>query len=239
MTTFNQIILASLLSVLTVFNTAAQVTGKTIPTSKQTTFLLPDGSVLAPGKLDSLNKAWGADRVMHMHNKEDDEKDIVRLVRMTDEMKQQLENQHNKIEKNFEAMLNKPAPDFELNDLQGNRWSSKELRGKIVVLNFWFTSCPPCVAEMPELNKLVQKYGNENVVFLGLTYNNAAQVNTFLQKRTFSYTQLPNSHEVDTKYQVSSWPTSFVIDKKGTVKKIIGSSPKIREELEAVIDSLQ
>jgi peroxiredoxin len=229
MKTFHQIILASLLSVLAVFNTEAQTI----------TYLLPDGSVLAPGKLDSINKAWGADRVMMKHSAEDDEKGIMRLFRMTDEMKQKLDDQYNKERQSAEALLNKPAPDFELNDLQGNRWSLKDLRGKIVVLNFWFTSCPPCIQEMPELNKLVQEYGNKDVVFLGLTYNNAEQVNTFLQKRAFSYTQLPHSHEVDTRYQVSSWPTSIVIDQAGNVKKIVGSSPKIREELKAVIDALK
>jgi len=238
MTTFNQIILASILSVLTVFNTAAQTTSQTMHISKETTFLLPDGSVLAPDKLDSLSKAWGEDRVMFRHSAADDEKGIMRLERMTDEIKQKMDNQRNKSNQKFNAMLNKPAPDFELLDLQGKRWSLKDLRGKIVVLNFWFTSCPPCIEEMPELNKLVQEYGNQNVVFLGLTYNNAAQVNTFLQKRTFSYKQLPNSHAVNTKYQVSSWPTSIVIDKEGTIKMIIGSSPKIREELETVINAL-
>lgn len=239
MKTFNQIIVANLLSIVAVFSTEAQVTGKTTHTPKQTTYLLPDGSVLAPDKMDSLNKAWGTDRVMYLHNKEDDEKDIIHLARMTDKMKQKIQSQHNERKQAFAAMLNKPAPDFGLKDLQGNRWSLKELRGKIVVLNFWFTSCAPCIQEMPDLNQLVQSYESKNVVFLGLTYNDAKQVNTFLQKRSFSYTLLPDSREVDNKYQVSSWPTSIVIDKDGNVKKIVGSSPKIREELDTVINALQ
>jgi peroxiredoxin len=163
----------------------------------------------------------------------------MRLVRITDEMKQKMDDQRNKSKQGFAAMLNKPAPDFELKDLQGKRWSLKELRGKIVVLNFWFTSCAPCIQEMPELNKLVRAYDSKNVVFLGLANNKAKQVETFLQKHTFTYALLPDADEVANKYQVSSWPTSIVIDKKGDVKIITGSSPKIREELEAAINSLQ
>jgi peroxiredoxin len=239
MKTFNQIILANLLSVLAVFDTAGQATGKTIQLPKQTTYLLQDGSVLAPDKLDSISKAWGEDRLAFQHGPEDDEKGIMRLVRITDEMKQKMEDQRNKSKQGFAAMLNKPAPDFELKDLQGNRWSLKELRGKTVVLNFWFTSCAPCIQEMPELNQLVRKYGSKNVVFLGLANDNAKQVNTFLQNHTFSYVLLPASQEVANKYLVSSWPTSMVIDKEGNVKMIVGSSPKIREDLEAVINALK
>jgi peroxiredoxin len=64
-------------------------------------------------------------------------------------------------------------------------------------------------------------------------------LNTFLQKQTFNYTILPDSREVNNKYQVSSYPTSMVIDKEGNVKKIIGSSPKIREDLETAINALK
>jgi len=229
MKAYQPIIVTVLLSVLTVFHTKAQ----------QTTYLLPDGRALAADKMDSLNEAWGKGRVLFTHSKADDEKGIIRLTRLTDEMQQEFENQRKERQKAFAAMLNNPAPDFELKDLQNNRWSLKELRGKIVVLNFWFTSCAPCIQEMPELNQLVQSYDSKNVVFLGLTHNDAKQVNTFLQKHAFSYTQLPGSHEVDKKYQVSSWPTSMVIDKEGNIKKIIGSSPKIREELAGAINALQ
>lgn len=136
-------------------------------------------------------------------------------------------------------MINKPAPDFELKDMKGNRWSLRELRNKIVVLNFWFTTCSPCIQEMPELNKLVQAYSNKNVVFLALTDNSKEQVKKFLLKRSFSYTPLLDSHDVDEKYKVYSWPTSIVIDKSGYVKTIVNSNPKIREELESVINAIQ
>jgi len=239
MKTFHQIIIANVLSLLMTFTAGAQVTEKTTYRLPQATLVLPDGKVLAPDKLDSLYKVWGDGRVTFMHSREDDEKGIVRVVRVTDEMKQQQLDRENKQKLDFAAMLDKPAPDFELKDLQGNSWSLQELRGKVVVLNFWFTSCAPCIQEMPELNKLVQSYKSKEVVFLAMTFNDTKQVNTFLQKNTFSYTILPDSREVNNKYQVSSYPTSIVIDKEGNVKKIMGSSPKIREDLEATINALK
>ena len=217
----------------------AQVSSDTTRSTTQIIYLLPDGRVLANEKLDSLTKAWGKDRTRFRHNAEDDAKGIMHLVRLTDQMLQQLEEENNKSRKTVAAMLNKPAPDFELTDLQGNRWSLKDLRGKILVLNFWFASCAPCIKEMPELNELVRINDGKDVIFLALTFNNAEQVKTFLKKRIFNYHLIPNSHEVDKKYQVSSWPTSIIIDKNGHVKKVMNSSPKIREELEAVIVSLK
>ncbi|MBO9562096.1 MAG: TlpA family protein disulfide reductase [Niastella sp.] len=237
MKAFHQIVNA--LSLLLAFTAGAQTTGKTTYKMPQATLLLPDGRVLDPGKLDSLYKVWGDGRVSFMHSREDDEKGIVRVIRVTDEMIQQQLDREHKQKLAFAAMLDNPAPDFELKDMQGNRWSLQELRGKVVVLNFWFTSCAPCIQEMPALNKLVQSYNGKEVVFLALAFNDAKQVNTFLQTHSFNYTILPGSGEVDKKYNISSWPTSIVIDKEGNIKKIMNSSPKVREELEAVINTLK
>ncbi|WP_158542169.1 peroxiredoxin family protein [Pedobacter chinensis] len=229
---FSQLICLSYLQVM------AQSSKETTQSSKPTTYLLPDGKVFPIIKWDSLEQAWGKGRIMFMHNEEDDKKGIIHLVRLTDEMKQKIDKQKKEKEDSFAAMLNKPAPDFELPDMQGKHWSLKALRGKIIVLNFWFTSCVPCIQEMPELNKLVQAYANKDIVFLALTFNSAEQVKAFLEKRTFSYTVLPDSGDTDKKYAINSWPTSMVIDKEGNIKLIIQSSPKIQEELGGTIDSL-
>ncbi|QIP13851.1 TlpA family protein disulfide reductase [Spirosoma aureum] len=118
---------------------------------------------------------------MFRHSVEDDANGIIYLVQLTDEMKQQLETQNEQRRQAFESMRNKPAPDFRLTDLHGNRLSLRALRGKLVVLNFWFTSCAPCIQEKPELNKLKRAYHPNDVVFLALTFNNGDQVRTFLK----------------------------------------------------------
>jgi peroxiredoxin len=215
-----------------------QVSSDTTRSKKQTTYLLPDGRALSLAKWDSLEQAWGKGRIILQHTEEDDKKGTIHLVRLTDEMLQQMADRDRESKKALAALLDKPAPDFELKDLRGKQWSLKALRGKIVVLNFWFTSCIPCIGEMPELNKLTKIYHANNVVFLGLTFNNTEQINLFLKKRSFDYVLLPGSHEVDEKYKISSWPTSIIIDKQGNIKKILHSDPNIREELGTTIDSL-
>lgn len=203
---------------------------------KHPVYILPDGRVLAPDKLDSLIKVWGRERIMVKHDSEDDKKGVVHLVRITDEMKAKLEQDNLNNEKEVAAMIDKPAPDFDLTDLQGKHWTLNKLRGKVVVLNFWFTSCPPCIKEMPELNKLVQANDPKQVLFLGVTFNNAKEVNDFLKEHAFAYTLLPNSEKVDTQYHINGWPTSFVIDRNGVLKVMTHYSDTIQEELQTAIN---
>lgn len=205
----------------------------------ETTYILPNGKELKNDKMDSLTSAWGKDRVLFRHSEIDDKKGIVHLVRETDEMVKKSKEMDAARELAFTAMINQPAPEFELKDLQGKTWSLKELQGKTVILNFWFTSCAPCIQEIPELNTLVEKYRGKDVVFLGLTYNTPQQVRTFLKKRPFDYTLLPDSKEIDIKYHINSWPASIVIDKNGIIRSILNYSPQIGEELKKTITLLQ
>lgn len=217
----------------------AQASADTTTTSRQTTFLLPDGSVLPPDKFDSLEQAWGKGRIRFRHNAADDVNGTMRLERITDDMKKVSDAEDMRSKEITDSMLNKAAPDFQLADMQGKSWSLKELRGKIIVLNFWFTSCAPCIREMPDLNELKKTYVGKEVIFLGLTYNTKAEVKQFIQKRSFNYILLPDSHKVDALYKINSWPTSMVINKKGDIKAIIvNSKPDIRDELQAVINTL-
>jgi len=216
----------------------AQVNKETKQNLKPTTYILPDGKIFNILKFDSLSGVWGKDRVMFVHNEDDDEKGIIHLVRISDEMKNKMEDKKKLNDQVMTSMLNKNAPDFELSDLQGERWSLKKFKGKVIILNFWFTTCIPCIKEIPELNKLVDEYDPKNVVFLGLTFNNSDQVRKFLTKHPFKYTLFPASKEVDKKYNISSWPASIVIDRDGKIKKIIYSSDKIHDELKNEINPL-
>ena len=217
----------------------AQNQPDTAVVSKKITLLLPDGRILPMEKFDSLEQVWGKGRVMFRHNEEDDAKGIMHLVRVTNEMKQAQDAEKERKKHALDSLLNKPAPAFALTDMGGMEWALEKQRGKIVVLNFWFTSCLPCIKEIPELNKLVKKYSGKEIVFFALTFDNADQVSKFLKKYVFEFILLPSSNEIDKKYHISSWPASMVIDQHGHIKSIIQSSPAITEELEVVIDDLR
>lgn len=85
------------------------------------------------------------------------------------------------------------APDFKVRSLEGDTLELSKLRGKVVVLNFWFTSCAPCLAELPGLNDLVDKFKNREVVFIAFEKKNNERVgdygplNEFLTAHEFKY----------------------------------------------------
>ena len=145
------------------------------------------------------------------------------------------------IEQNPEAQYTKgePALDFIASDLNGNSYKLSDLRGKIVVLNFWFTKCGPCVAEMPDLNELAKSYKDDDVVFLALTFNKKEIVKQFLESQTFDYTILADANDAINIYGVSSYPTNIVINQKGEiVLKELGYRTNIKEVLKASINEL-
>jgi thiol-disulfide isomerase/thioredoxin len=131
------------------------------------------------------------------------------------------------------------ALDFIVTDLNGNTIKLSELKGKVVVLNFWFTKCGPCVIEMPTLNTLVDEYKNKDVVFLALTFNKKGVVENFLYEHEFKYTIAANAMDAIRIYGVQSYPTSIVIDKKGAiVLKEIGYRTNIKTVLSQAINPL-
>ena len=126
---------------------------------------------------------------------------------------------------------------FNLTDMDGNTWKSEELSGSVVVFNFWFSACPPCKKEIPELNRLVKEYENENVVFIGVSLDSEDRVEEFTYMHTFNYKLIPNGDGFIDENHVSSFPTQFIIDKDGTlVKRIIGGVTY--EEMKNRIDKL-
>lgn len=215
---------------LLVVNMIGQTSTEDSTFKKSIQFILPNGQVLK--NLDSLKNAWGKDQILFKHNEEDDKNGVMHLVKKSSDYT----DKETKSKKALAEMPNHPAPQFEFKDLQGKIWSLKELRGKTVVLNFWFTSCAPCVKEIPELNKLVEEYQSKNVVFLAFTYNSQQQVEAFLKKRPFNYIQLPNSGEINDQYNIFYFPTSFVIDKNGIVKGVLEKSDNIYHDIKTIID---
>jgi peroxiredoxin len=190
-------------------------------------FILPDGKEILPDKLDSVKKAWNGAEISFQHNEEDDKNQAMRLVRMTPEMAKMMTELYEKRQRAIVEMTGKPAPDFTLSDLNGKKWTLSKLKGKVVVLNFWFTSCPPCIQEMPKLNELVNNYKHKDVIFLALTYNDAKKASTFLSAHEFDYFVLPGSGNTDKAYQMTSWPTSFVVSRDGKIKLAVGSEEDI------------
>jgi len=132
----------------------------------------------------------------------------------------------------------KEAASFYVYDISGKAYTLEDLKGKIVVLNFWFIACKPCVKEIPDLNKLVEKYSDKDVVFIGLTHDKKEPLETFLGKTKFNYNIIAENTEVADLYEVSSYPTHFVIDKDSMIELALsGGSLNVLEQIDQAIAS--
>jgi len=114
------------------------------------------------------------------------------------------------------------APDFDLTTPDGEVVRLKDLRGKVVLLNFWATWCPPCKAEMPDLDALHREYGAEHD-FLVLGVNdreNAVDVAAFARRERVGFPLVidRDGHVIETLFNVRYLPTSMIIDREGNVR---------------------
>ena len=126
------------------------------------------------------------------------------------------------------------APDFQLEDTKGAKVTLSELRGKVVMVNFWATWCPPCIEEMPSMERLNKFMADENFIMLAINTEKDGRsvVPDFLKKKPYDFTILYDDQgAVQQQYGVYKFPESFIVGKDGTVvEKVIGpldwSSPK-------------
>lgn len=131
----------------------------------------------------------------------------------------------------------KPAPEFKVATAGGTEFDSASLKGKVLVLNFWSTGCGPCVAEIPDLNQLVQKYGTRDVIFLALAGESNDWLVPFLAEHPFAYQIIPAAGAVFTSYQVSSLPVHVVIGRQGEiVARLTGAGEERADQLSRIIE---
>jgi thiol-disulfide isomerase/thioredoxin len=108
------------------------------------------------------------------------------------------------------------SADFALTDLEGKVWALKDLRGKVVLVNFWATWCPPCRKEMPDLETLYQRFKDQGLVVLAISDEDANKVKPFLATRKVSYpVLLDTGRKVNALLHIEGIPKSFVYDRQG------------------------
>lgn len=119
-----------------------------------------------------------------------------------------------------------PAPDFTLLDQYGNSHTLSDYKGKTVFLNFWATWCPPCRAEMPEIQEIYEEYGenSSDVIILGIASpetgreGSAEEIAAFLSENEYTYPVVMDTDGIMAYYYgISAYPTTFMIDKDGNV----------------------
>ena len=137
------------------------------------------------------------------------------------------------------------APDFSLKDMSGNTVSLKQFRGKVVLLDFWATWCPPCRTSIPDLVALHNKYKEEGLVILGISMDRPTTVNDERLKRfgkilKINYPILRHDLNIVENYfgkKAPSLPSMYVIDRKGRVRDFFEGhdSETLKKSLEGLL----
>lgn len=114
------------------------------------------------------------------------------------------------------------APLFELRDLEGQKVSLKEMKGKVVFIDFWATWCPPCIVSAPAIEKLAEDYKNKKVEIISVSLDqNEEAVRRFVRQLNLkSRVAMAGDSLIDLQYQVSSLPAFFLIDQEGYVVSV-------------------
>ncbi len=134
-----------------------------------------------------------------------------------------------------------PAPDFTLKSNSGKNIKLSELRGQVVMINFWASWCGPCLQEMPLLEQLYKKYQPLGFTLLGVDVEeDSSDAIKWLKKVKVSFPILfDNENEVSERYHVSAMPTTVIVDRDGKIRYIhMGYTPGVEETYQQQVRAL-
>jgi peroxiredoxin len=115
---------------------------------------------------------------------------------------------------------------FTLTDLHGDEWTLNDLRGKVVLVNFWATWCPPCRKEMPDLETLYKQFKDQGLVILAISDEDAGKVKPFVAAQAVTYPVLLDpGRQVNKLFEVDGIPQTFIYDRSG---KLVAQSIDMR-----------
>lgn len=130
------------------------------------------------------------------------------------------------------------APAFSLPSIDGAKVNLTDYQGKVVLLDFWATWCPPCRAAMPHLAKLQEQHRSDGLVVLGMSMDkNREDLDSFLSSQNVNYPMLLVDEDTRLAFGgVASIPQTFLVDRKGRIRhKFLGYDHKIASQMEAKI----
>lgn len=120
----------------------------------------------------------------------------------------------------------KPMIDFESVLLNGEKIRLSDHKGKVILLNFWFIGCPPCMGEIPDINQVYKAYKDSSVVILSLAKNSVSELKEFEEGKyirpieAIQYPVIPDCEQIANLYHVTGYPRTVLIDKQGNIRLI-------------------
>lgn len=123
--------------------------------------------------------------------------------------------------------------DFALKDLEGKEWTLSRLKGKVVLVNFWATWCPPCRREMPDMEKIHGRFKDRGLVILAISDEEDAKVRPFIKERGYTFPVLLDpGRKVNEAFQIGGIPNSFIFDRSG---KLVAQAIDGRSERQLLV----
>lgn len=123
------------------------------------------------------------------------------------------------------GFIGKKIPSLELNGIDGQTYNPAQMQGKVVLLNFWFAACKPCITEIASLNELQRKFTQSNLTILSVSTDAPSIAKKIAAQKNMNYTVAADGKAAAERLNVVTFPTSFLIDKRGIIKEVfIGAS---------------
>jgi len=148
--------------------------------------------------------------------------------------------------KNPGPQVGEPAPQFTLPDLEGTMHDLAEFRGRVIVLNYWATWCPPCIEEMPSLEKLHQSLSAKGLAVVAVSVDERfSDITKFVDRWRLTFTVLHDEGmRVSRAYQTFKYPETYIIDRSGRLKsKVVGArdwvAPSVIRDLVGLLNEPQ
>lgn len=131
-------------------------------------------------------------------------------------------------------------PDFECTDINGKKISLADLKGKIIVINFWFSVCKPCLYELPYINQMALDFAlRDDIVFLAPNWEKPEPIKKLMEIQPMIYTPIPEANAMISAFKVRAFPTHIIADKTGKITaSYAGGMPGIEELLRKDIKAL-
>lgn len=129
--------------------------------------------------------------------------------------------------------------DFTLTSIDGEEVTLSKLKGKVVLLDFWATWCPPCRKSIPVFAEMYNKYHEQGFTVLGISTEKKSVLTKYRDENNIPYPILLGTNEVARLFEVSAIPKIFILDKKGEVRETqVGFAPELEQKFYKTVDSL-
>ncbi|MGH1338135.1 MAG: peroxiredoxin family protein [Aureispira sp.] len=123
------------------------------------------------------------------------------------------------------GFIGKKIPSLTIKGIDGKSYDPSKMKGKIVLLNFWFAACKPCMTEIASLNELQRKFKNDDLVVLSVSTDPQSIAEKLAVSKKMAYTVAANGKSIAESLKVVTFPTSFLVDQQGVIKEVfIGAS---------------